>query len=100
MIAIPIPACRFDWCDTGTDGEHWTLTSTTATHRCNQRRLVGAGVAWFEHEDKHPAVTVHIYTPDDTIDTDAFLRLDEALELRALLDRAIGIVTEIEGTGR
>lgn len=100
MTAIPIPACRFDWCDTGTDGEHWTLASTSATHRRNQRRLVGAGVAWFEHEDEHPAVVVHIYTSDDTVDIDAFLRLDEAVELRALLDRAIGIVAEIEGAGR
>ncbi|RFZ08122.1 hypothetical protein VIMS_04171 [Mycobacterium marinum] len=43
---------------------------------------------------------MHIYTPDDTVDIDAFLRLGEAIELRALLDQAISIVTEIEGTRR
>jgi|SRR5271166_1665378 len=98
MTTTPNRSCRFDWCDGGLDaGEHWTMTYTSASHPAYRMLTVGAGVSWLEAEDgTTPAVVVHICSwGDDTsgsyVDQDVHLRLDEAMELRAVLDRAISI---------
>lgn len=93
-------ACVFDWCEFGgtCTGEHWTAIYMSATHPAHAKRVIGRGVSWYEPEDgPHPAVAVHVHSPSFSADVDAHLCLDEALELRALLDRAINIATEICG---
>jgi hypothetical protein len=68
--------------------------ATHPSHYPGDSLTVGAGVSWDEREDgDRAAVVVHIY--GGNCDADAFLRLDEARNLRTLLDDAIGIVAGV-----
>ncbi|ORV86849.1 hypothetical protein AWC11_16980 [Mycobacterium interjectum] len=98
--------CPFSWCTTRPrhtdDQDHWSgITYTTASlrhgdpyHLEGDRSplTVGAGVAYVEGQ--MPAVVVHLDGGQYDYDHDAFLRLDEAYELRRALDQAIDHATE------
>jgi hypothetical protein len=96
--------CRLDWCefDDNDDQQHFTMIYTSASHPAHPMLTVGAGVNWLEAEDgRRPAVVVHIVSREDGtsgryVDEDVHLRLDEAMELRGMLDRAISIAETVE----
>ncbi len=98
--------CEYDWCTINGhhDGaRHWFNDGVGASHpsyaeyRNDEAVTVGAGISWWRHEDgAHAAVVIHIYGGNG-LDADAHLCLDEAIELRGLLDHAIGVATSIRG---
>lgn len=88
--------CGLEWCEvTFHDDEHWSMIYTPATHSASRHLTVGFGVKWPDGEE--PAIVVHIdgNLSDLDVDEDAHLRLQEAIELRSLLDRAIGIAESV-----
>jgi hypothetical protein len=91
--------CGLDWCEVtfADEDEHWSMVYTQITHPAFRQLTVGSGVSWHKGEDgSEPAIVVHIIGEDGEVDEDARLRLSEAVELRDLLDRAIGIADEVE----
>jgi hypothetical protein len=101
--SVPLPelqphSCPFTWCRTrqGDQQDHWGVTYFDATLRHGdpyhlpagkQPLRIGIGVAY--EERTAPAIVVHLEDGRYDYDADAFLRIDEAVQIRDALDRAI-----------
>ena len=99
----PRHVCGFDWCDVSwrNEAEHWCLTYTTASLRASDPyhitgdhdpHKVGVGITY--DEGTIPAICVHLDGGQRDDDHDAFLKIQEAIALRDLLDRAISGATQ------
>jgi hypothetical protein len=98
--------CPFSWCTTQPSPvdtkDHWSgVTYTPASlrhgdpyHLRGDKDPLKVGVVVSYVEGNMPAVGIHLDGGKYDYDYDAFLRLDEAYELRRLLDDAIDRATE------
>lgn len=103
-------ACPFDWCiDSecctipGKTPEHWSgIQYVVSSHPAYQAGpdqaplTVGAGVSYNEDEDVVPPVVLHIQDGPFDVDADVFLTLEQAIEFRRLLNRAICIAEDVK----
>lgn len=96
--------CSFDWCMAPNckGDDHWYMAYASATHPSHHRHglqvTVGVGIVWDDPDDHDdlPAIVVHIFGRHGDVDADAHMRLAEAVELRELLDKAVGIAGSVQ----
>jgi hypothetical protein len=97
---VPPPAragqCAYPWCDVrdnGPCGSHFGSAYTPATGRDEGVPLsIGVAISWYPDELPSHRTLVHLIDEIGDTDVDACLTLDEAIELRNLLDTAISHV--------
>lgn len=86
--------CTHDWCDIASNPEHDEHFSSeyvpvTRSGPYRTTLTVGAGVLVTDGPDTSPSIYVHINSGDDEVDEDAYMSIDEAVDLVDALISAI-----------